>query len=414
MKSARFVVLLCLATALTCAPEKEHDRERAKTLSQELEAAPIGTATIAAPLYRRSNHVVGDAAYFYVQQFESISNGLLSYPPVLGGSMSASTVERSLQNRISDVLSVMDFGAVGDGATDDSAALNAAFTQAALTSGTLLIIPPATYGIKSTLTIGNNFSILAGKYVTILALTGMTAMANVGTAGSTDAQTGYKGSMTGLSWNCNSLSTDGIHLGSVSPVTNVYANGYRFGSDKVLNCPGSGVTVGGNAWMDEFDGLVAMRNGNGIHLMPGPTGGANIAFYSSNFSDNAVGLNIAPIPNIAGSESAVYVYGSSFGDNTSWAIRNGDTTLDASLYAAQLFSCFGCLIEQPTNWLSNDGMASFYGSYFQNGSGSGTLGWLIQNGGVLNINGGRVSNGGKGATFRPGDAKVTTQQVVGM
>jgi len=83
--------------------------------------------------------------------------------------------------------------------------------------------------------------------------------------------------------------------------------------------------VGGNAWMDEFDGLVAMRNGNGVHLMPDSTGGANIAFYSSNFSDNAVGLNIAPIPNIAGSESAVYVYDLRLG-TYSWAIRTADTT----------------------------------------------------------------------------------------
>jgi len=44
---------------------------------------------------------------------------------------------------------------------------------------------------------------------------------------------------------------------------------------------------------------------------------------------------------------------------------------------------------------------------------SGTLGWLIQNGGVLNINAAGYQMV-EGRNFPPGDAKVTTQQVVGM
>jgi len=58
-----------------------------------------------------------------------------------------STTARSLADRFADVLSVKDFGAVGDGTTDDTTAL-----QAAITAGVNLIVPEGIYLISSALT----------------------------------------------------------------------------------------------------------------------------------------------------------------------------------------------------------------------------------------------------------------------
>lgn len=53
-----------------------------------------------------------------------------------------STTARSLANRAADVVNVKDFGAVGDGVTDDTAAINAATASAA---DSVVLFPPAEY-----------------------------------------------------------------------------------------------------------------------------------------------------------------------------------------------------------------------------------------------------------------------------
>lgn len=52
-------------------------------------------------------------------------------------SPATSAVARSAQSKFQDVVSVKDFGAAGDGATDDTAAINAALASIATTGGTL-------------------------------------------------------------------------------------------------------------------------------------------------------------------------------------------------------------------------------------------------------------------------------------
>jgi parallel beta-helix repeat protein len=55
----------------------------------------------------------------------------------------AGSVTRTVQSRLRDFVSVKDFGAVGDGVTDDTAALNAA--ASAVVSGQTLLVPSGTY-----------------------------------------------------------------------------------------------------------------------------------------------------------------------------------------------------------------------------------------------------------------------------
>ena len=63
---------------------------------------------------------------------------LVTYSPAGAGAVS-----RTVQSRLRDSVSVKDFGAVGDGVTDDTAALNAA--ASAVVAGQTLLVPSGTY-----------------------------------------------------------------------------------------------------------------------------------------------------------------------------------------------------------------------------------------------------------------------------
>jgi hypothetical protein len=66
----------------------------------------------------------------------------------LAAGLSATT--RTLQNKLRDIVSVKDFGAVGDGTTDDTAAINTAIDAALAGSGNLYF-PAGVYAMSSAL-----------------------------------------------------------------------------------------------------------------------------------------------------------------------------------------------------------------------------------------------------------------------
>jgi hypothetical protein len=77
-----------------------------------------------------------------------------------------STYGRNVQLKLQESVSVKDFGALGDGVTDDTAAI-----QAALNVGGNIYFPPATYILNGNLTIGDNTTLIgSGKTSTILHL----------------------------------------------------------------------------------------------------------------------------------------------------------------------------------------------------------------------------------------------------
>jgi hypothetical protein len=65
----------------------------------------------------------------------------------------SSTTARSLANRFADVVNVKDFGAVGDGVTDDTVAIQAAINSINLLNGGCVYFPNGNYKITSTITI---------------------------------------------------------------------------------------------------------------------------------------------------------------------------------------------------------------------------------------------------------------------
>jgi hypothetical protein len=88
------------------------------------------------------------------------------------------TRARNLANRASDIVSVKDFGAKGDGVTDDSAAFTAALAYLS-PSGGVLEVPVGTYKLTSSLTIPSSVSIIGdGRAKSILNFLGCSGLAS--------------------------------------------------------------------------------------------------------------------------------------------------------------------------------------------------------------------------------------------
>lgn len=72
-------------------------------------------------------------------------------------------VRRPIREKLADVVSVKDFGAVGDGVVDDTLAI-----QAALTSATAVYVPPGTYRVTNTLTVSYGKTLYGAGQTSIL------------------------------------------------------------------------------------------------------------------------------------------------------------------------------------------------------------------------------------------------------
>lgn len=94
---------------------------------------------------------------------DSVSEAKIVNGAVTGGKLGpytqpgAGAVARAVHSRMADWCSVKDFGAVGDGVNDDTAAF-----QAAVNSGKAAFVPAGTYKLTSTVNLLNGFKALCG------------------------------------------------------------------------------------------------------------------------------------------------------------------------------------------------------------------------------------------------------------
>lgn len=141
---------------------------------------------------------------------------------------STNAVTRTLQSKLGDVISVKDFGAKGDGSTDDTTDIQNALTYAG-SNGLTAYFPAGTYEVSSALT--SQGSILMDTNATVQATASMAAVFEIGT-------TGYvrNGFFQGGTIDANGHATDGLWVQQ-------YAQ-YRMDHITVQNFSGNGFHVG--------------------------------------------------------------------------------------------------------------------------------------------------------------------------
>lgn len=93
---------------------------------------------------------VGDVVDVYTN--EAVTSTTLPADAVSYTPAGTGAVATNVQTKLRETVSVKDFGAAGDGVTDDTAAIQSAAT-ACLTTGQTLFVPAGTYKITSTITI---------------------------------------------------------------------------------------------------------------------------------------------------------------------------------------------------------------------------------------------------------------------
>jgi len=103
-----------------------------------------------------------------------------------GGTTPSGAINRTIYEKLTDSISVKDFGAKGDGTTDDTAAIQAAVSS--LTSGGCVNIPAGVYLVSSAITIPNNVTVQGvGDSSQLLANTDITVFTTSTTTTSTVA-----------------------------------------------------------------------------------------------------------------------------------------------------------------------------------------------------------------------------------
>lgn len=98
-----------------------------------------------------------DGVNFSIKVLDSKANLVYSFQDVSGISPNASGVQydpagtgavsTTVQAKLRETVSVKDFGAVGDGMTDDTAAIQAAITKASVTNGAKVFLPVGIYKV---------------------------------------------------------------------------------------------------------------------------------------------------------------------------------------------------------------------------------------------------------------------------
>jgi hypothetical protein len=102
----------------------------------------------------RALNLTTPSGFVTVNGIQTLTNKTLTAPVINNAPITAtgSTTARTLENRFADVVNVKDFGAKGDGTTDDTAAIQAAVNSLSLTGGTVFF-PTGKFLVNSTVTI---------------------------------------------------------------------------------------------------------------------------------------------------------------------------------------------------------------------------------------------------------------------
>ncbi|MEY5003504.1 MAG: hypothetical protein RL678_1313, partial [Pseudomonadota bacterium] len=251
----------------------------------------IGEVTSAdtLPVFDESN---GDARKMSVLQLQDYLEENLNLADVEFLQAGTGAVERSVQSKLRDVVSVKDFGAVGDGVTDDTAAIQATMNAVLAAGGGTVYFPRGVYRVTS-LSLSWGASIVSmvfageGQAATEIKKIGAATtpvLSLIGTLGD-----GRYSEVRDLTINANSVANYGIQLDLVARTV--------FRSVRVVSATSVGIYSGGS-----------LIN----------------TFYDCNLVGNLYGYQCRKVGLVRC--NMVQFFGGSIRNNTNWGMDVGDTS----------------------------------------------------------------------------------------
>jgi len=141
---------------------------------------------------------------------------------------------RTVTSKLQESVSVKDFGAVGDGVTDDTTAIQNAFTAVSTAGGGAIYFPLGTYLISAQITMGSNTSIVCSESAVIT-----TATANLGTGnGGNYGGIFYANAKSNIQWSGGKILQTAT--GTVAYVAAIWFEGCTYCSVKGVELVGMG------------------------------------------------------------------------------------------------------------------------------------------------------------------------------
>lgn len=277
-------------------------------MPQIINLSPIGDVQPgdAIPVFDESN---GDARRMSVGQLSTYMEATLSLPDNAADidydPAGTGAVQRTVQSKLRETVSVKDFGAVGDGSTDDILAI-----EAALAASSSVYFPTGVYGISRPIVIqkekvrlfgpggygpyGSNTVIGGSGLATISVLAGFTGTTVGGSTGSAAIWYQAPGTWTDNDWieggcfenltiACNNRGVEGVRINRVTL-------GQVFRNLRIVQ-PTIGIYGTKWGWLTEFDNVyVNEPSVTGIRLTNGYNGCTftNCSLYGGNITSQVL------------------------------------------------------------------------------------------------------------------------------